>query len=105
MVPLELPSRPSGWGGAGAGAGPGEHGHVVRGVSAGHCAVRRSAASAGDSCYFPGKSSTHTPLHIPARQSWIWVLFVLFPIKSTPPPARERRLRSFARTPCFPLSG
>lgn len=82
MVPLELPSRPSGWGGAGA--GPGEHGHVVRGVSAGHCAARRSAASAGGSCYFPAKSSAPTPLHIPARQSWIWGLFVLFPIKSTP---------------------
>lgn len=82
MVPLEPLSRRSGWGGAGA--GPGEHGHVVRGVSAGHCAVRRSAASAGDLCYFPVKSSTPVPLHIPARQSCIWGLFVLFPAKSGP---------------------
>lgn len=59
MVPLEPPSHRSGWGGAGA--GPGTYGHVVRGVSAGHCAVRRSAASAGDLCYFPVKSSAPTP--------------------------------------------
>lgn len=32
MVPQEPPLRLGG-----AGAGPGEHGHVVRGVSAGHC--------------------------------------------------------------------
>lgn len=34
------------------------------------------AASAGDLCYSPVKSSTPTPLHIAARQSWIWRLFV-----------------------------
>lgn len=85
MVPPEPPSRPSGRGGAGA--GPGEHGHVVRGVSAGHCALRRSAASAGDLCYFPVKSSTPTPpLHNPTRQSWIWgFFFYYFPLNPLPP--------------------
>lgn len=34
------------------------------------------AASAGDLCYSPAKSSTPAPLHIPARQSWIWGLFL-----------------------------
>lgn len=47
------------------------------------------------------------PPPIPARQSWIWGLFVLFPVKFTPPPLLPGNAGSGASPspPAFPSPG